>query len=209
MSHLEDRLAEFVFEELPDPEMEQARRHVAQCLECQGRVTGFGRVRESLERVPDVDIPRRVVFVESEASSKRSWLPTGWLVPIGAAAVLVLAFLVIVPISMDWRDGGVTVAFGKIPAPPPAAPQPTPIQQVTFEPEPIDYARLALEVEALDRAWLDVELNTRLGTLDAAYQREIRTVRGEMEYLTRRQEAAMRDTLANSTNIFLLAERSQ
>jgi hypothetical protein len=208
MSHLEDRLAEFVFEELSEPRMEQARRHVAQCLECQGLVSGFQRVRRSLEQVRDLDVPRRMVFVESEAPARRSWLPAGWLVPIGVAAVLLLAFLFVVPIEMDWRNGGVTVAFGNIPAPE-AAPQPAPIQQATLEPEPIDYTRLALEVEALDRAWLEVELNTRLDALDTAYQREIRTVRGEMDYLIRLQEVVTRDTLENSTNIFLLAERSQ
>ena len=208
MSHLEDRLAEFVFEELPSPEMDKARRHVAQCLECQGRITGFQRVRESLERIPDVDVPRRVVFVESEPSAKRGWLPGGWLVPIGAAAALVLAVLAYVPMQMDFRDGGVTVAFGNMPAPVPAT-EPVPIQQVTLEPEPIDYARLALEVAVIERPWLESELSERLTVLDAAHQREFRSVRGEMNWLTRLQEAAMRDRLENSTNILLLAERSK
>ena len=209
MSHLEDRLAEFVFEELSEPEMEQARRHVAQCLECQGRVTGFQRVRESLERVPDVDVPRRVVFVESEASSKRSWLPTGWLVPIGAAAAFVLVVLLIVPMQLDWRDGGVTIAFGNMPAVPAPAPQPAPIQELALEPASIDYARLADDVAALDRAWLEAELNTRLSAINSEYQSDMRSVRGEMDYLVRLQEAATRDTIENSTNILLLAERSQ
>ena len=69
MSHLENRLAEFVFEELAEPEMAAARQHVAQCLECQGRVAGFRKVQHSLEQLPDVDVPRRMVFVPSETES--------------------------------------------------------------------------------------------------------------------------------------------
>ncbi len=209
MSHLEDRLAEFVFEELPDPEMEQARRHVAQCLECQGLVSGFGRVRRSLEQVPELDVPRRMVFVESEAPARRSWLPAGWLVPIGVAAAFVLVVLLIVPMQLDWRDGGVTIAFGNMPTVPAPAPQAAPIQQLALEPASIDYARLADDVAALDRAWLEAELNSRLSATNSEYQSDMRSVRGEMDYLVRLQEAATRDTLENSTNILLLAERSQ
>ena len=36
MSHLEDKLAEFVFEELTESEMEATRQHVAQCVRVPG-----------------------------------------------------------------------------------------------------------------------------------------------------------------------------
>ena len=48
MSHLEDKLAEFVYEELTASEMEEVRQHVAQCLECQGRVAEFQEMQHAL-----------------------------------------------------------------------------------------------------------------------------------------------------------------
>ena len=99
MSHLAERLAEFVYEELTALEMEEARQHVAQCLECQGRVSEFQKVQHALETVPDVEVPRRVVFVESRKSVTRTWVPLRWLVPSATAAALVLALVIGGPIQ--------------------------------------------------------------------------------------------------------------
>ena len=114
MSHLEDKLAEFVFEELTESEMEATRQHVAQCLECQGRVTGFRKVRHSLEQLPDVDVPRRMVFVPSEARSKRNWVPFAWGIPSAIAAAFLLAVLISGGARFERNDSGFVVALGPV-----------------------------------------------------------------------------------------------
>jgi len=120
MSHLEDRLAEFVFEDLPPTEMDRARHHVAQCLECQQKVQSFQKTLGLLEQVPSRDVPRRVVFVEPPSSVPQTvsaqrviaWTRLAWALPSGVAALLVLTVLLGGGVSVEWSDG-IRVAFGR------------------------------------------------------------------------------------------------
>ena len=112
MEHLEDTLAEFVLEELGDSEMESTRRHVAQCLECQTRVAGFQHVRRRLEQLPEVDVPRRMVFVGEQTASATRWLPLRWAGAVAVAAALVMAVLLLAPPRFERNDTGFVVAFG-------------------------------------------------------------------------------------------------
>lgn len=206
MSHLEDRLAEFLYGELPPSEMETARRHVGQCLECQRRVSEFDQVRHTLEELPDVEVPRHVVFVPSKDSVWRNSLSPRWLVPMATAAALVLALVLIGPIDIDWKDSGVVVAFGEVALPP--ASLPLVDQPVTTEHQPIDYERIVTEVEERQQAWLESELVRRLAAVDVSNRQEIQRVRAELVYLSDLQRAAGRDTLENSSSIQLLAART-
>jgi anti-sigma factor RsiW len=206
MSHLEDRLGEFIYEELPASEMETAKRHVSQCLECQGRVADFQAVQHALETVPDVDVPRRTVFVESREPGSKTWLGLRWLVPSATAAALVLALVIAGPIHFDWRGSGMTIAFG-------AQPEPAPVEvaeaPIVIEPVPVDYEQIVARVTAEQQAWLESELNGRFQSMSTASRREVRRLQAELAYMSDLQRAAQRDTLENSSSIQILAMRTE
>ena len=205
MSHLEDRLAEFVYEELTVSDMQEARQHVAQCLECQGRVSEFQRVQHALETVPDLEAPRRVVFVESRKSTAKRWLPLRWLVPYATAAALLLALVIAGPIHFDRQESGMTIAFGALPE---AVPLQVAAQPIVVEPQPVDYQQIVARVTAQQQAWLESELAERIQAISVVNGREIQRLRAEMAYLYDLQRAAVRDTLENSSSIQLLAART-
>ena len=210
MSHLEDRLAEFVYEELPASEMAADRRHVGQCPECQARVSEFDKIRHALEELPDVEIPRRVVFVPSNDSVWRNFLSPRWLVPMATAAALVLALVLAGPIDVDWQESGVLIAFGEVASPPTSIREAR--QPAITEPQPIDYERIyqriGAEFEERQQAWLESELARRVAAIDMSNRQEIQRVRAELVYLSDLQRAAGRDTLENSSSIQLLAART-
>ncbi len=198
MSHLEDRLAEFVFEELPSEEMTTARRHVAQCLDCQGRVSDFQKIRHSLEQLPDVDLARRMVFVPESPSLKRSprsWFSFAWAVPGAVAAALVVAVVLVGPISMEWGDQGVRIAFGQEIAEPQAAPVVAAVDYDNLDYEFIA-ARLESELQIRVDAQLqqfDSEIARLIEANDDANRLEILRVRSDMASLFDRSLASERD----------------
>src|SRR5262249_11221323 len=89
MTHLTDKIAEFVFQELPGSEMGDATRHVSQCAECGQAVEMFRTTFAMLKSSPDVDPPRRILF-EFEKPPGMSWVPR-WLAPRPAPAAVALA----------------------------------------------------------------------------------------------------------------------
>ena len=210
MSHLEDKLAEFVFEELADPDMEQARRHVAQCLECQNRVAGFQKVRQSLEQLPDLDVPRRMVFLPSDATpSRRSgFFPLRWAIPAGVGAALLLAVVLAGPVHFDFHDSGMTIALGQInPAIQSVAPEPVVLE--LQEPPPVDYDQIVARVLEDQQVWLAAELDRRISAINRANDTEIQRVHAQLVYLYDWQRATLRDTYENASSIQLLAQRRE
>ena len=69
MAHLNDKLADFFYEELPATEMVEARRHVADCGECRAQVQLFERTHLALKNLPDAELPRRVIFARPERTT--------------------------------------------------------------------------------------------------------------------------------------------
>jgi len=83
MTHLTDKIAEFVFEELSPSEMAGARQHLAECDDCRRQVAQLQHTYTILKATPDVEPPRPVIFeFEKPARLSRAWL---WLSPAGAA----------------------------------------------------------------------------------------------------------------------------
>src|SRR6516162_7003510 len=108
--HLNDKLAEYVYEELSPAEMTEARRHIATCAECKSRVDDFQQIHHSLKAMPDLDPPRRVVIPAVRETRRSVFAPLRWLAPIGVAAALVLALVVAGPIHAEWHDSQFTIA---------------------------------------------------------------------------------------------------
>jgi len=116
MSHLGERIGEYIFEELSAAESAEAREHVAGCAECRKAVEHFQRTRSLLQAIPDVDPPRSAELVFSSPRLARGWT-WRWLVPMGAAAALLIAVAVVGPIHVQWQNGQMTIGFaGNVPA---------------------------------------------------------------------------------------------
>ncbi len=200
MSHLEDRLAEFVFEELSAGEMETARQHVARCMECQGRVAEFRGVRDWLGQSPDVDVPRRTVFVP-EAPRKR--FPSGWglawTVPTGLAAAVLLAVVWAGPFQLDWDDAGLRIAFGAG-ADPEAVATALPAidydsldySQIEARIQPVVQARLESVLAERDAEWSRL-LEARIEASEETRRLDLLRVRADMGNLYDGQRSVERD----------------
>jgi hypothetical protein len=182
MAHLNERIADYVFKELPAAEMEQARHHLGQCLDCRAQVEQFQTTHALLQTSVDVDPPRKIFF-EFEKPRAASWI-WRWLAPMSASAAVAFA----------------VVSF---------APRPQPqiiervVQQQPAAAAPMDYQKVIDELRAEDRLWLAGELNKR----DEAHAKEIQRVRGEIAYLDAYQRAVERETWQNASSIQLLADR--
>lgn len=195
--HLNEKLAEYVYEELPSAEMAEARRHVAGCAECGERVKEFQRIHHALKAMPDVDLPRRVVIQPAKAARTRTFLPVRWLAPVGAAAALVLALAVVGPIHAEWHDSQLTIALGRV-----ASPNVAPAAAVVSA-QPIDYKRLAAEVRAQNAAYLQEELVRLEQKVADSSGRQLAEVRNQIVYLKNQQEEQRRDLRkqAEDTNV--------
>jgi hypothetical protein len=102
MAHLDDKVAEFYYGELPASEMAGARRHVAECAECRGHVEKFERTHLAVSQSADFDPPRHVIFAPREQRSWWSVLDWRVLAPLSTAvAALVIAVLVAISMAPD------------------------------------------------------------------------------------------------------------
>jgi hypothetical protein len=203
MTHLGERLTDFVFGELSSHEMDEARQHVATCTDCRQQVEQFQQTRSLLKMSPDVEPPRHIVF-EFE-KPRRIW---SWLAPAMAAAAVIIAVLIATPMQIQWHDSQLSITFGRTGTPPVAVNTPTQIQSPAAPAvQAIDYDRLAKQIESSERPWvvaelkkLDAEQTRRLGILQ-------QNIGGNITYLQSRQEAIDRDNYRNAANIQMLAQQ--
>jgi hypothetical protein len=188
MAHLNDKLADFFYEELPASQMVEARHHVAECGECRAQLQLFEKTHLALKALPEAEPPRRVVFAPSARPARWSVLDWRFLAPMAAsAAALVLA-----------------VMPGHSPAPPAApvvvtAPATAPVG-VPASAQPIDYDRIVDQVRQADRAWFTDQLARR--------DREIRQLEGQLAYYESYQRTLVKETMENASSIQLLAKQT-
>src|SRR5207237_6482796 len=102
MSHLNDRIADFVFEELSTGEMAEADRHIAECSDCRTQVEGFQRTHQLLKTSPDIDPPRNIVFEFERPVRRAAGSFWRWLAPLAATAALVMGVAIAAPIHVQW-----------------------------------------------------------------------------------------------------------
>jgi len=189
MAHLNDKLADFFYEELPAAEMVEARRHVAECGECRTQVQLFERTHLALRSLPEAEPPRRVIFAGPERAARWAVLDWRFLAPMATAvAALVMA---VMPASSP-APAPVPVA---VTAPVSAAPVVTPAATQT-----IDYDHIVDQVRQSERAWFMDQLAKR--------DRDIRQLEGQLAYYESYQRTVMKETWENASNIQLLAQRT-
>jgi hypothetical protein len=187
MTHITEKVAEFVFEELSATEMAEGRNHLAGCSDCREQVHAFQMTHSLLKTSPDVDLPRRILF-EFEKPYVSNWL-WRWLAPMAASAAVALAVVMFVP----------------RPQPPPQMvehvvqqPSPAPVAQA------VDYQKIIDELRASDRAWLESELKK-----DAALQtREIERLRGYVATLDYDQQKLEHLVGENAADVQLIAAKT-
>jgi hypothetical protein len=188
MAHLNDKLADFFYEELPASEMVEARRHVAECGECRTQLQLFEKTHLALKALPEAEPPRRVVFAPGARPARWGVLDWRFLAPMAAAvAALVLA---VMP-ARSPAPAPVPVAV-TAPASAPVVPQ--------AQPQNIDYDRIVDQVRQADRAWFADQLARR--------DREIRQLEGQLAYYESYQRTIVKETMENASSIQLLAQRT-
>ena len=147
---------------------------------------------------PDAEPPRRIFF-EFE-KPRPIWR---WLVPAGVAAALIIAVLIAVPMQIQWHDSQLTITMGTgNAAVKPAVPNPIPTGIVPT-PQPVDYERVAKQVEDSQRTWLADELKKH----DAEQLRQIRSLQGEWDYLEAQQKNISRENVNLAAIIQQMAQR--
>jgi len=111
MSHITDKVAEFVFEELSSSEMTEARKHVASCDECKVRVEQFQHTLSMLKTSPELEPPRDIVFEFEKRPAKRFWQ---WMpATVAVAALLLITIALAGRVHVQWHDSQLTIAFGQ------------------------------------------------------------------------------------------------
>jgi len=171
MTHLTDKIAEFVQHELPAPDMAAATRHVSQCAECREQVEKFRTTFAMLKSSPDVDPPRRILF-EFEKPPVMPWL-SRWLAPMAASAAVAFAVVHFHPAPQPQ-----IVERVRVEVPAPAATTPTPAASPTVQ--PVDYEKMLGELNDLRKR-------------EATHAIEIQRMRGLVESVARHQDTAYRD----------------
>src|SRR5262245_46191900 len=188
MAHLNDKLADFFYEELPASEMVEARRHVTECGECRTQLQLFEKTHLALKKLPDAEPPRRVVFAPATQPARWGVLDWRFLAPMAAAvAALVLA---VMP-ARSPAPTSLPVA-ATAPESAPVVPQ--------VQPQNIDYDRIVDQVRQADRAWFAEQLAKR--------DREIRQLEGQLTYYESYQRTLVKETMENASSIQLLAQRT-
>jgi len=111
MSHLTEKIAEFVFEELPKSEMAEARKHLNECLGCREQVEKFQQTVVKLKATPELEPPRNIVFDFERPAARRVWR---WFpAAVAVAALLLVTIALAGRVHVQWHDSEVTIAFGQ------------------------------------------------------------------------------------------------
>src|SRR5262249_20618499 len=133
--------------------------------------------------------PRQILF-EFE-KRRRIW---SWLAPVGVAAALIIAVVLTAPIHVEWHDSQLTinVGAGLTPARDGVKPAPTP-QFTQPAAQPIDYNRIAKQIETSQRAWLIEELKKH----DAEQAQQFRRVQGRLAFVEEQQQVIARENVDN------------
>ena len=203
MTHLGERITDYVFGEMSGKELEEARRHLADCSQCRNEAQQLERTRATLRLSQDIEPPRHITF-EVEKRPAFGWR---WLAPICAAAAVIIAVLIAAPMSIQWNESQLTISFGSAPAPVvrnEAANVATPVRTVS---EPIDYDRIISEVQKLQSQQPSVSVASV--KLDAEQAKVFQRLDDRLVYLEKVQESLENDNFKNANAIAQLAQKSE
>jgi anti-sigma factor RsiW len=182
MTHLTEKIAEFVCGELSPSEMAQAQRHLGECSACREQVSGFQSTYVMLKSSPDAEPPRRILF-EFEKPQRAAWI-WRWVGPMTAAAAVAFAVVTLTPRPQL---------------------QPQVVERIVQQPVATAVPASAAAPQQVDYQQLIDELRADLKKRDAEHTKEFQRVRGEMALWEAYQLKIERDTDSNASQIQLLA----
>ena len=179
--HISERIADFVFEELPAAEMVETRQHLTQCFGCREQVEQFQMTHAMLKSSPDAEPPRPIMF-EFDKPRTASWI-WRWLGPMAVSATVALAVVNFAPRPQPQ----IVERLVQQQAPP---------QPGSVAAQPVDYEKIQI--------WLASEVSRQT----AAQVKEVQRMRGELALLDRYQREMERETIENGSSIQLLAQKT-
>jgi anti-sigma factor RsiW len=101
MSHLGERIADYLVGEMTESEAVEASEHLRQCSDCSKQVDAFKRTLAMLQSVPDREPPRPLVFEVEQAKPSMAWL-WRWASPaVAAVAASILTVMLMSPSSAE------------------------------------------------------------------------------------------------------------
>jgi anti-sigma factor RsiW len=204
MTHLGERITDYVFGEMSGKELEEARRHIADCSQCRDEVSQVERTRATLRLSQDLEPPRHITF-EVEKRPAFNWR---WLAPIGAAAAVIIAVLIAAPMSIQWNESQLTISFGTAPAPAvrnETANVQSPVRAVS---EPVDYDRIISEVQKQLRSQ-QPSVSVAPVKLNAEQTKIIQRLDDRLVYLENVQKSIERQNAVNADAIAQLTQKSE
>ena len=119
-SELREILPDFLFGELSEEKNLAVRGHLAECADCREEVASLQQLLGTLREVPEISPAQRLVFVPQPARQgfwprlrKRFPDVPFWRWGVRAAFAAVLAVLFILGTRVEYRDGQLTLSFGR------------------------------------------------------------------------------------------------
>ena len=99
MSHLGERITDYLLSEMTASEKAEAAGHLRQCSECSTKLEGLKRTYAFLQASPDVDPPRPLVFEVEKKRTANPWV-WRWLAPaLSAVAASIITAMLMTPAS--------------------------------------------------------------------------------------------------------------
>jgi anti-sigma factor RsiW len=187
MSHLDERITDYLMGEMSTAEKNTADVHLGQCSLCAGRLEEFRHTYALLQTVPDAEPPRPLVFAEEKriarpAAGSMVWR---WLAPaFSAAAASIITALILSPAPSDAPPSATSVNVAS-----PSTVQPA-----------IDVQKIVSEFRVSNEQSLAAGLDER-------GRQAMQRAQSEMDYWERQQRAVSRGTLDTARTIQLLAQK--
>jgi len=105
MSHLGERIADYLVGEMTKAEAAEASEHLRQCSDCSKQVEAFKRTLAMLQSVPDREPPRPLVFEVEQPKPSMAWL-WRWASPaLAAVAASILTVMLMSPSASEPSAG--------------------------------------------------------------------------------------------------------
>lgn len=183
MTHLGEKITDYLMGEMSTAERTEAEAHLSQCSLCAGKLEEFRHTYALLQTVPDAHPPRPLVFApEKKMARPAVWR---WLTPaFSAAAASIITALILSPSPSDSSRS---------------------VESDNAASSPV--AEPAVDV---DKILNDFRVSNEQGLaagLDERRRQALQQAQSEMDYWERQQRAVSRGTLDTARTIQLLAQQ--
>lgn len=110
---MQQRLMDYLYDELDAAEKQEVEQWLAENPEAQKELAALQQTRGFLAQLPSVKPAKPAPVISSSLRISRRWIPT---ISVAAAAAILL-LLIATNVRVQVYQGGMSIAFGKAPAP--------------------------------------------------------------------------------------------